>query len=385
MFGDEAHRTYNRPGLTKRPYPSSGVLDLAMAADLKVRGVENEALTWRLGTRVETADLRNKGLRLSTGGTFEYDGLVIATGVRARTSVEGDGECGFHAHTTLRGLDDARYVHGELQAGKTVAIAGAGFVACELASLAKAYGCDVVMLEALRGGPFEGLLGKRISTALRRWFVQHGVTFLTGSCAEELLCDRSVAPAGDVSGSAAPNPEPASDRALFVEAIGSVPNTEWLRGNGLDLSDGVRVDERMRVPQYKDVFAAGDVARYPDPWAAGRLTRIELWKNAIDTGELAGRSLAATLGCDSQKSQLGYFPRMTSEVFGLRIQVAGNPRSSDSIEIVCGDLDRLDHGVLVKFLCENVVVAVAYMDEGAQFNSRYIELLKSLKVDLDDV
>ena len=71
---------------------------------------------------------------------------------------------------------------------------------------------------------------------------------------------------------------------------------EWLHGNGLDLSDGVPVDEYMRVSPSADVVAAGDIARYPDPWAVGSLTRMEFWKNAIDTGRSAGRSLASALG-----------------------------------------------------------------------------------------
>ncbi|QFZ18768.1 NAD(P)/FAD-dependent oxidoreductase [Saccharothrix syringae] len=355
IFGDEAHRTYNRPGLTKRPYPPPGAPGTAMAEDLEVAGLDDDALTWRLGTGVDTADLRDKVLHLSTGETFDYDGLVIASGVRARTSTGGSG--GSHPRRTLRGLDDAQHIHDELRASGKVTIAGAGFVACELASLAGKYGCEVVMLESPRRGPFRGLLGKRISIALRRWFARHGVTFLPG------------------------DPEPSPDRSLFVEAIGSVPNTEWLRGNGLDLSDGVRVDARMRVPGHEDVFAAGDVARYPDPWAAGRLTRIELWKNAIDTGDLAGRSLAASLGRGAGKPRLGYFPNTTSEVFGLRIQVAGNPKASDAAEVVRGDPDHPDRGVLVRFLRGGVAVGVAYLDEGARFNSTYIELLRSLKAD----
>lgn len=365
LFGDETHRTYSRPGLTKRRYPSSAALDLAIAQDLTVKGIENGALTWRLGTRVDTADLAGKVLHLSTGEKFDYDSLVIAAGVRPRTSVEGGGECASHTHGTLRGVDDAYHVHRELQAGKKVTIAGAGFVACELASLAKEYGCEVVMLEALRRGPFESVLGERISSALRRWIVRNGVTFLAGDSAKEQLCDRSM-----VSTSA---------RSLYIEAIGSVPNVEWLSGNGLDLSDGVRVDEYMRVPECADVFAAGDVARYPDPWAAGSSTRREFWKNAIDTGDLAGRSLASSLGYTAKVSGIGYFPSMATEVFGLRIQIAGNPQVSDSLEVVRGDLDRLDHGVLVKFLREETTVGVASMDKGARFNSVYIEMVKSLK------
>lgn len=368
IFGDENHHTYSRPGLTKRRYPSSAALDLAIARDLKVKGIENSALTWRLGTRVDTADLGGKILRLSTGEKLEYESLVIAAGVRPRTSAEGGGECAFHSHRTLRGVDDAYYVHHELQAGKKVTIAGAGFVACELASLAKEYGCEVVMLEALRRGPFESVLGERVSSALRRWIVQNGVTFLAGDSAKELLCDR---PRGSTNG--------ASARSLYVEAIGSVPNVEWLHGNGLDLSDGVRVDEYMRVPEYTDVFAAGDIARYPDPWAPGSSTRKEFWKNAIETGDLAGRSLVSSWGYPAKVSGIGYFPSMATEVFGLRIQIAGNPQVSDSLEVVRGDLDRLDHGVLVKFLREETTVGAAYLDKGARFNSLYIEMVKSLK------
>ncbi|MCF1595949.1 NAD(P)/FAD-dependent oxidoreductase [Streptomyces muensis] len=368
IFGDETHRTYNRPGLTKKRYPSSDAPGTTIAEDLKVNGVENKALTWRLDTRVETADLREKVLRLSTGETFAYDALVIASGVRPRTSVEGDNECEFHAHRTLRGLDDAQHIHSELQTSKKVTIAGAGFVACELASLAKEYGCEVVMLETRRHGPFESILGRRIAMALGRWITQNGVTFLTGDSAKELLCDPGAS-----------NLESSSDRPLFIEAIGSVPNVEWLRGNGLDLSDGVRVDAYMRVPEREGVFAAGDIARYPDPWTTEDLTRMEFWKNAIDTGDLAGRSVASSLGYDSKTSRIGYFPSIATEVFGLRIQIAGNPKTSDSMEIVRGDLDQLDCGVLVKFLRGEVMVGAAYMDKGARFNSVYIELLKSLK------
>lgn len=383
IFGDEAHRTYNRPGLTKKRYPLSDALKMNLTEDLKVNGADNNALTWRLDTRVETADLRNKVLHLSTGETLEYDSLVIAAGVRPRTSADGNNECELHTHRTLRGLDDAQYIHNELQTSKKVTIVGAGFVACELASLAKEYGCEVVMLEALRHGPFESILGKRISIALRRWVTQNGVTFLTGDSAKELICDRSTVPATDANGPEASDPESSSDRSsdrsLFVEAIGSVPNVEWLHGNGLDLSDGVRVDEYMRVPECEDVFAAGDIARYPDPWATGSLTRLEFWKNAIDTGDLAGKSVASSLGYDSKVSRIGYFPSMATEVFGLHIRIAGNPKISDSMEIVCGDLDRLDLGVLVKFLREEEIVGVAYMDKSARFNRIYIELLKSLK------
>jgi NADPH-dependent 2,4-dienoyl-CoA reductase/sulfur reductase-like enzyme len=372
IFGDETHRTYNRPGLTKKRYPLSGALEKTIAEDVRVAAADKDTLTWRLGTRVERADLRGRTLRLSTGETFEYDGLVIASGVRPRTSVPGDGsgntECGLHTHRTLRGLADAQFVHQRLQASEKVTIVGAGFIACELASLAREYGCDVLVLETLGRGPLESVLGRPVSTALGRWLVRHGIAFLTGDSAKELLCDAKPATPGSPFA-----------RSLFIEAIGSVPQVEWLSGNGLDLSDGVLVDEHMRVPPWENVFAAGDVARYPDPWAAGQLTRREFWKNAIDTGALAGRSLAAALGHGPPTSRVGYFPSMSTEVLGLRIQIAGNPKLSDATEIVCGDLDQPDQGVLVAYLREGSTVGAAYLDKGARLNAAYIKILKSLK------
>lgn len=379
IFGDEAHRTYNRPGLTKRTYPLPDSPGPSLAEDLRIDAAENKALTWRLGTRVDTADLREKVLHLSTGETFAYDTLVIAAGVRPRTSSERTDACAVHAHRTLRGLDDAQHIHDGLRAGKRVTIVGSGFVACELASLAVEYGCEVVMLETLRHGPFEGILGEDISIALRNWVTQNGVKFLTGDSAAELLCDRTAIPPGCADRPDSEHPDPSAGRSLFIEAIGSVPNVEWLQGNGLDLSDGVRVDAHMRVPGCEDVFAAGDIARYPDPWAAGCLTRMEFWKNAIDTGRLAGRSVASSLGYESRSSRIGYFPSIATEVFGLRIQIAGSPKLSDSMEIVRGALDRPDHGVLITFQREDVMVGVVYVDRGARFHSLYIELLQSLK------
>lgn len=377
VFGDEAHRTYNRPGLTKKRYSPSADLKTAITEDLRVRGAETGALDWNLGTRVEAADLRGRVLRLSTGGTFAYDGLVVASGVRPRTAAGDGGECASHAHRTLRGLDDAHVIHQELQRRDMVTIAGAGFVACEMATLAKEYGCDVVMLEAMGRGPFEKILGEDVARALGGWVTANGVTLLTGEAAKELLCERWARPSG--GGHPASPLGAASERPLFIEAIGSVPNVEWLDGNGLDLSDGVQVDEYMRVPGWEGVFAAGDIARYPDPWGVESLTRMEFWKNAIDTGNIAGKALASSLGYGSKISGIAYFPSMVTEVFGLRIQIAGNPRSADSMEIVRGDLERPDDGVLVTYLRESVIVGAAYLDTGARFNRLYIEILKSLK------
>ncbi|MEV8312422.1 FAD/NAD(P)-binding oxidoreductase [Streptomyces flavidovirens] len=381
IFGDEAHRTYNRPGLTKKRYEASDSAKAALAQELAVAGVDDHGLTWRLGTRVEKVDLRKKVLRLSDGEIHAYDSLVIATGVRPRISLHAGGQCDRHSHRSLRGLDDAHYVHERLQKSSSVTIVGAGFVACEMATLAKEYGCDVVMLETRRVGPFQSILGKTVALTLKQWIVQNGVSFLTGEAAQKEMCKQ--ADHGDldkrernISRSPADGEK---SRSLLIEAIGSVPNTEWLEGNSLDLSDGVCVDEHMRVVDADGVFAAGDIARYPDPWQRGKFTRMEFWKNAINTGDIAGKGAAAHLGHDIDISRIAYFPHMATEMFGLRIQIAGSPAAADSTEIVCGDLNQPDRGVIVQYARNGRPIGACYLDTGAHLNSTYISLLKTLK------
>lgn len=379
IFGDEPHRTYNRPGLTKRRFEAPASAKAVLAQELAVAGADDHQLTWRLGTGVDKADLREKVLHLSDGELFTYDSLIIATGVRPRVTVHAGMHCDIHAHRSVRGLDDAYYVHEKLQKSSNVTIVGAGFVACETASLAKEYGCDVAMLETRNIGPFQSILGNDVALALKKWILRNGISFLTGESARKKACNQAEPGKSDKSGDVLADAADKEGQTLLIEAIGSVPNTEWLEGNALDLSDGVRVDQRMSVADADGVFAAGDIARYPNPWQHGKFTRMEFWKNAMNTGDIAGKSAAAHLGQDIKIPEIKYFPNMATEMFGLRIQIAGSPAVADSTETVCGDLAQPNHGVIVQYTRNGNAVGACYLDTGARHNSTYIRLVKTLK------
>jgi NADPH-dependent 2,4-dienoyl-CoA reductase/sulfur reductase-like enzyme len=149
------------------------------------------------------------------------------------------------------------------------------------------------------------------------------------------------------------------DADLVVESVGSVPNTEWLGGNGLDLTDGVACDERLHVlaggTARDDVVAAGDVARYPHPLLFGASRRIEHWTVATDTAKYAAASLARHLsgsvsggspvsgggvpgGDPADGGGFAAVPTFWSDQYDLRIQSFGVTGLPD-VRILEGDLD----------------------------------------------
>jgi len=149
------------------------------------------------------------------------------------------------------------------------------------------------------------------------------------------------------------------DADLVIESVGSVPNTEWLGGNGLDLTDGVACDGRLRVlaggpsspraggtpalAPRDDVVAAGDVARYPHPLLFGASRRIEHWTVATDTAKYAAAGLARRLsgsGASGDPADGGFaaVPSFWSDQYDLRIQSFGVTGLPD-VRVLEGDLD----------------------------------------------
>lgn len=124
---------------------------------------------------------------------------------------------------------------------------------------------------------------------------------------------------------------------VVVEAVGSVPNVEWLTGNGLDLSDGVPCDNDMRV--CPGVVAVGDVARFPNPRYDDVPRRVEHWSIPVDTARRAAATLLADLGLAApDTAPFRPLPSFWSDQYGLRIQSFGMPAlGADDIRVFEGD------------------------------------------------
>lgn len=279
-----------------------------------------------LGTTAEGLDLSRpagRTLRLSDGRTLDFDGLVLATGASARRPV--GLRSGHPAVFPLRIFEDhAEHHSGEdaenslalraaLAASPRVAVVGAGFTGCEVASYCRARGLDVTVVES-RPVPLERVLGTDMGRAVADLHRDHGTVMTTGARAVSLRPDGVVTADGGVV---------AAD--VVVVAAGPAPRTAWLRGSGLDIQDGVLLDATCAAVGISRVVAAGSVARWFNP-LFGDVMRVEDRGDAEPRGDTAEQAVAAadTLladgVCPMPFESLPYF---RSEQYGTEIQFVG--------------------------------------------------------------
>ena len=277
VVGEERHPPYTRPPLSKELL-TSGEQDVA---DHLLRA-EEEA-TWLLDECATRLDRDARRVGLAGGEELEYDRLVIATGSRPRRWTGPGAElAGVHA---IRTVDDALALREAFAGGPRVAIIGAGFIGCEIASSAWALGLEVTMFDiARRRCARSGRCSARRCAQLHR---AHGVKLALGVGLAALHGrDGSVDAVELTDGT-----RHAAD--LVVIALGAVPCTDWLADSGLAIDRGVRCDATLTVDGDPDLLAAGDVAAWPHPLTGGELVRVEHWTNAAEQGALAGRNAVA--------------------------------------------------------------------------------------------
>ena len=320
VVGDEAHRPYDRPPLSKQVLtgvkpPESTALHVASGS------VDDLGLDWRLGESATGLDLAHRTVLLGGGERLGYDGLVIATGASPRRLPGTDHLDGVH---TLRSLDDSIAIRSALAAGpRRVAVVGAGFIGAEVAASTRSLGIDVSLIEALPV-PLERGLGPQMGAVVADLHRDHGVdvhlgvgvVLIDGSDRVERirLTDGSVL-----------------DVDLVVVGIGVSPNTEWLEGSGLTLDNGVVCDATCLAAP--GVVAAGDVARWPNE-RFGEVMRVEHWDNAIEMGGHAARTL---LG---QAEAYAPVPWFWSDQYDRKIQLAGRAAANDVVEVVSGSVEE---------------------------------------------
>jgi NADPH-dependent 2,4-dienoyl-CoA reductase/sulfur reductase-like enzyme len=297
VVGAEPHMPYNRPPLSK-----DGIRAAFDAGQLPFRLARAATgIGWRLGEPAVAADLAARTVTLAGGAVLGWDGLVVATGVRSRRLALPGPQAGQHA---VRTLDDLAELRKDLELARRIVVVGGGFIGSEVAAAARTRGLDVTVVEP-EPLPMRRPLGDELAAELLRRHESHGVRFRLGTAPVAFEGGERVRAVTLSDGTTL-------DADLVVESVGSVPNVEWLDGNGLDLADGVACDERLRVlaattsspPAARDdVVAAGDVARYPHPLLFGQSRRIEHWTVATDTGKYAAGVLARSLsGADADAS-----------------------------------------------------------------------------------
>ncbi|MCA2221058.1 NAD(P)/FAD-dependent oxidoreductase [Nonomuraea aurantiaca] len=315
LIGAERHLPYNRPPLSKSMLRGDDEITLPGAEELG-----DQWLKGRQAVRLDTSDRR---LTLDDGTELGYDGLVIATGARPRRLPHHP-----EGVRTLRTIEDALALRTELQAGhEHVVVIGGGFIGGEVASTARALGLSVTLVDA-SPHPMTKVLGAETARWLARHHRDNGVELVSDTRVTGFEGNGRVTGVRLGTGRTLP-------ADLVIAGMGVTPNTDWLEGSGLRLSDGVVCEETLYAAE--NVVAAGDVARWPHGLFGGELVRVEHWANANDQGALAALNLLT--GPENAKPYAD-LPSFATHMHGARIQTAGLPHLADESRLVTGEPDE---------------------------------------------
>ena len=229
LVGDESRLPYDRPPLSKEVLREA--IDEERLA-LRRKSYEDLQVELVLGQPAVALDTAAREIGLAGGRTIPFDGLVIATGGRARSLPNQPELVGLH---TLRTLDDALAIRNSLTGGGRVAVIGAGFIGAEVAASARQMGLEVTMIEALET-PLGQSLGPRLGRILQEIHERHGVTVRCGRRVERFEGTEHIT-------SVVLNDGTRVECETAVVGIGMIPAVAWLEGSGVDIEDGIRCDE----------------------------------------------------------------------------------------------------------------------------------------------
>jgi NADPH-dependent 2,4-dienoyl-CoA reductase/sulfur reductase-like enzyme len=280
---EETGAPHDRPPLSKKFL--SGDVDEERIALRKPEMLDALNLEWMRGTTATGLHAATRTITLDSGDSVTADGVIIATGGRARTLPNVPMVGGVHV---LRTLDDAQSLRADLSPGVHMVVIGAGFIGLEAAATATQLGATVTVLEGAPAPLIRGL-GAQMGTAIAGVHARNGVDVRCGVSVEGIEHDsrvRAVLLAGG---------ERVEADAVLV-GIGVTPATQWLEGSGLELRDGVVCDEFLSTG-FLGVYAAGDLLRWPNAMFAHVETdmRVEHWTNAAEQGAAAATNLVAEL------------------------------------------------------------------------------------------
>jgi 3-phenylpropionate/trans-cinnamate dioxygenase ferredoxin reductase subunit len=307
LVGGEPHPPYARPPLSKALWKGDDEATIW-------RGTEELGVELRLGRRIVALDLERRQARDDRGLSYAYEKVLLATGGRPRRLPFGGDEVVY-----FRTLDDYRRLRSLADHGSRFVVIGGGFIGSEIAAALALNGCQVTMVFPAAG------IGARIfptslSALLNDYFRRRGVEVLPGATVTGIERDRVTLADGRTL-----------ECDAVVAGIGIEPNAELATGAGLPVSDGIVVDGLGRVGGREDVFAAGDVARFPVAALGGEL-RVEHEDHAKSHGRRVGGNMAGAA------APYDHLPFFYSDLFDLGYEAVGELDSRLETLVELGEL-----------------------------------------------
>lgn len=308
IVSGEPHRAYRRPAL------SEGVLTGRVAPrELALRARMPDRVRWVHGVRAVGLDRAARRVTLSNGRELPYDGLIIATGLRARSLPAFDALDPGLAHT-LRTVDDALRLRRTARSARHILVVGGGLVGTESAWSLRSQGVHVTLVDPMPTILSE-VAGPRIGAALTALHRRRGVAVHTSTGIAGVEWGTRGVVANLTDGTVV-----RADAALV--AIGAIPEVDWLLGAGLDVEQGVSCEPTLHAIGADDIVACGDCARWPNLRFGGESRRVEQW---VTTTLMAQHAADALLVGREAATAFAPIPWGWTEQWGVRLHLVGSP------------------------------------------------------------
>ena len=344
LVGEEPWLPYQRPPLSKKFL--AGELDAERLHFKPESFYDQPGIEVRLETRIDAIDHDNKTLHTATGEIIAYDKLIIATGARPRLlDAPGVELAGVHY---LRTIADVTGIRQQLAQGTQMAIVGAGYIGLEVAAVASQLGADVTVME-MEDRVMSRVVSPAISEFYQKEHAAHGVNLMLSTGVSGFGGNGQVESVQLASGE-----QVVAD--LVVIGIGIVPNAELALDAGLDVDNGIVVDDHCQTSA-ADVYAVGDCTHHPNDILGCRV-RLESVHNALEQAKTAASNICGEDSCYAQ------VPWFWSDQYDLKLQIAGLSQGYDQA-ILRGDPDSRSFSCL--YLKEGQLIAVDAVNSPKDF------------------
>ena len=320
LVGDEPYLPYQRPPLSKKFL--AGEMDVERLYVKPESFYDDPQIQLRLHTTVLALDPEAKTVKVEDGDDIRYDKLVLALGSRARTlNVEGADLEQVHYLRTIADVEDIR---AELDAGRRMVVIGAGYIGLEVAAVARRLELDVTVLE-MADRVMSRVVSPEISDFYQIEHANHGVKLKLSTNVTAVRGKKRVRVVETSDGEEIP-------ADFVVVGIGILPNTELAAQAGLEVSNGIIVDDRCQTSD-KHIYAVGDCTSHPSN-IYGRRLRLESVHNALEQAKIAASNLCGEVAHYSD------VPWFWSDQYDLKLQIAGLSEGYDDVVIRGNPADR---------------------------------------------
>ncbi len=313
LIGDEPYLPYQRPPLSKK------YLAGEMPAErlyLRPAGFYDDSqISLHLDTRVTAINPSGRTLAVDSGEEIAYDTLILALGSRART-LRVDGADLPHVHY-LRTIADVEAIRAELDVGRRLVVIGGGYIGLEVAAVARTLGLDVTVVE-MADRVMSRVVSAEISDFYQIEHTRQGVKLRLSSTVKALLGRKRVRQVVLDDGEEIP-------ADFVIIGTGIVPNTELALEAGLDVGNGIVVDEQCRTSD-PHIYAIGDCTSHPNE-IYGRRIRLESVHNALEQAKTAANNIC---GKQTRYSDVPWF---WSDQYDLKLQIAGLSEGYDDVVV----------------------------------------------------